>query len=349
MMSSSKNPLLLSDEYGQQFAPQMYDFSLYCFHFDFRYVTLDIYIYIYIICVPTCKSNNEFVLSILREIKMADFEHRQSEIGLEFVCWSFPERNNFSEGSSEPNKDAQVIRVQGRQPHEFLNSNYLFFSFSLKVKYMAGKLNGPADAVSRNEMNRFFAGADSCLSLNLNPGSAMEFGGNSASRLALCEVEGGLQRFMAAGIATSTVKSYGMGRHHYKDFCRECGLIPYPALEGVLLRFIASLGMPKISRKTIKVYLSAIRHHHVVSGWSFGGCSSRMYLVLQGIKKCNGVPQNSRFPIMADLLPVIKKALQKDIHSFNTVMLWAACNVVFSFLGAACGSPYIVFISTSGM
>ena len=44
---------------------------------------------------------------------MADFERRQLEIGLEFVRWSFPERNNFSEGSSEPNKDAQVIRVRG--------------------------------------------------------------------------------------------------------------------------------------------------------------------------------------------------------------------------------------------
>ena len=31
-----------------------------------------------------------------------------------------------------------------------------FFGFSLKVKHVAGKLNGPADAVSRNEMDRFF-------------------------------------------------------------------------------------------------------------------------------------------------------------------------------------------------
>ena len=44
---------------------------------------------------------------------MADFECWQLEIGLEFVCWSFDKRNNFSEGSSEPMKDAQVIRVQG--------------------------------------------------------------------------------------------------------------------------------------------------------------------------------------------------------------------------------------------
>ena len=54
-----------------------------------------------------------------------------------------------------------------------------------------------------------------------------------------------------------------------------------------------------------------------------------MYLVLQGIKRCDGVPQNSRLPITADILRVIMKALQNDIRSFKNVMLWAACNVVF--------------------
>ena len=44
---------------------------------------------------------------------MADFERWQFEIGLEFVRWSSAERNNFSEGSSKPNKDTQVIRVWG--------------------------------------------------------------------------------------------------------------------------------------------------------------------------------------------------------------------------------------------
>ena len=44
---------------------------------------------------------------------MADFKRRQFEIGLEFVLWSFAEHNNFSEGSSKPKKDAQVIRVWG--------------------------------------------------------------------------------------------------------------------------------------------------------------------------------------------------------------------------------------------
>ena len=45
--------------------------------------------------------------------KMADFERRELEIGLEFGHLSFDKRNNFSEGSSEPKKYAQVIRVGG--------------------------------------------------------------------------------------------------------------------------------------------------------------------------------------------------------------------------------------------
>ena len=44
---------------------------------------------------------------------------------LEFVHWSSAERNNFSEDSPEPKEDAQLIRVWGWQPHEFLNLNYL--------------------------------------------------------------------------------------------------------------------------------------------------------------------------------------------------------------------------------
>ena len=50
---------------------------------------------------------------------MADLKRWQIEIQLEFMCWSSAERNNFSEGSSQSKKDAQVIRVWEWQPHEF--------------------------------------------------------------------------------------------------------------------------------------------------------------------------------------------------------------------------------------
>ena len=77
---------------------------LYCFHFYFRYVTLDI------ICNPMHNRNNEFILIIyIVRRKMADFKCRELEIGLEFEHLSFAECNNFSKGSSGPKKYAQVI------------------------------------------------------------------------------------------------------------------------------------------------------------------------------------------------------------------------------------------------
>ena len=59
--------------------------------------------------------HNEFVLIIyIAQRKMADFEHRELKIRLEFRRLSFAKRNNFSKGPSEPKKCVQEIRVRGR-------------------------------------------------------------------------------------------------------------------------------------------------------------------------------------------------------------------------------------------
>ena len=80
------------------------------------------------ICDPMRNRNNEFILMIyIARIKMADFERRELEIGLEFRHISFNKCKNFNEGSSEPNKHAQVIRVQEAAALRVFNSNYLFF------------------------------------------------------------------------------------------------------------------------------------------------------------------------------------------------------------------------------
>ena len=69
--------------------------------------------------------NNEFILIIyIARIKMADFERRELEIGLEFGHISFDKCKNFSEGSSEPKKYAQVIQMRGVAAPRVL-TNYL--------------------------------------------------------------------------------------------------------------------------------------------------------------------------------------------------------------------------------
>ena len=85
---------------------------------------------------------------------MADFERRQFEIGLKFVCRSFAELNNFSEGSSKPKKDAQVIRVRGAvapknnfYQHPF-GSTSIYTSLNTASNYTS--LNTVSNYTSRN-------------------------------------------------------------------------------------------------------------------------------------------------------------------------------------------------------
>ena len=76
--------------------------------------------------------NNEFILIIyIARIKMANFECRELEIGLEFGHISFDKRKNFSEDSSEPKKYSQVIRVRGAAAPRVFNLNYLLSSEAL--------------------------------------------------------------------------------------------------------------------------------------------------------------------------------------------------------------------------
>lgn len=106
-------------------------------------------------------------------------------------------------------------------------------------------------------------------------------------------------------------------------------LCAFPTSEPILLRFLAYLGKKCLSHRTIKVYLAAIRHYHVVEGYNYCGCTPRMHLVIQGIKRCNGVVQRSRLPITADMLRVLKRAWRSNATSFDNIMLWADCNVGF--------------------
>ena len=64
---------------------------------------------------------------------MADFECRELEIGLEFRHLSFDKCKNFSEGSFEPKKCAQVIRVRGVAAPLIFNSNYSFVYIEISV------------------------------------------------------------------------------------------------------------------------------------------------------------------------------------------------------------------------
>ena len=74
------------------------------------------------------------------------------------------------------------------------------------------------------------------------------------------------QEFYNSGLATTTRSTYSAGQQRYTTFCREVAVPPMPASEAMLILFVSYLATQSITHTTIKVYLSAVRHMHVLAG-----------------------------------------------------------------------------------
>jgi len=72
--------------------------------------------------------------------------------------------------------------------------------------------------------------------------------------------------FITLGLAPTTRATYSAGWKKFSTFCAQAHLSPIPVSEHTLLLFTTSLATTGISYGTIKVYLSAICHIHVLSG-----------------------------------------------------------------------------------
>ena len=109
---------------------------------------------------------------------------------------------------------------------------------------------------------------------------------------------------------------------------------PLPASEETISLFISYLGMEKVSYKTIKSYLAAVRHLHISSGLSFVGVSPRSHLLIRGIKRTQGdVMVKPRLPITPSILRSIKVSLASTPLDYDNRLYWAAmCLGYFGFL-----------------
>ena len=85
-----------------------------------------------------------------------------------------------------------------------------------------------------------------------------------AARLA--ELHRKADQFIAGGLAPSTIATYSAGQKKYIHFCTTHQVTPLPSSETTLILFASYLATTNISHTTIKVYLSAVHHMHVVAG-----------------------------------------------------------------------------------
>ena len=116
---------------------------------------------------------------------------------------------------------------------------------------------------------------------------------------------------------------------------------PLPLQENILCSFVAYLAGKNLKHRTIKAYLSGIRHLQIQKslGNPFAsGSMPRLEYVLTGIKRAQSranVPPRVRLPITLDIMHRLQQAWSDGSEHPEGQMLWAAaCVGYFGFLRA---------------
>ena len=154
------------------------------------------------------------------------------------------------------------------------------------------------------------------------------------SAINILQLQHQAQQFLTLGLASATRATYSAGWRKFRSFCTETHTTSMPASEHTLLLFATSMAASHISHGTIKVYLSAVRHMHVMSGLHehfSQQLTPRLQLTLIGIKRNQAAmsPPRTRLPITLQLLHNIKCLLSQQPSCYDNIMLWAMCCLAF--------------------
>ena len=144
------------------------------------------------------------------------------------------------------------------------------------------------------------------------------------------------------GTAKSTASVYKSARTKYLSFCSHFCYQPFPLSEPVVCSFAAFLADSSLSFRSIKVYISGIRHWQIASGLPEpfkGQVWPKLEYVLKGIKRSQAEKlspaRKDRLPITPEILRTIKRHWASQRVSVDIHMLWAAFSLgFFGFLRA---------------
>ena len=133
-----------------------------------------------------------------------------------------------------------------------------------------------------------------------------------------------LHTLQQLGVAPSTRRTYQAGVTRFEDFCQLYSLCAYLSTS--------------VKHPTIKLYLSAIRLHHIEHGHTDPTQDTLLQYVVKGIKRSQSTTTRPRLPITIDILRALKAALHNSttLTLTNKRMLWAAfCIAFYGFLRAS--------------
>ena len=145
-----------------------------------------------------------------------------------------------------------------------------------------------------------------------------------------------------ASLAPSSHLVYRVGHHHYNNFCHRHNLLPYPLTQKVLMLYVTDLP-DSLSFKSIKLYLSAIKHRNIALAFKNSiHKMAQLHMLLCGIKQTlgnKGVKKKCQ-PITLPLLRQLHHYFRhSSFPSQDKVMLWSPCTL--AFFGFLQSSEYV--------
>ena len=110
--------------------------------------------------------------------------------------------------------------------------------------------------------------------------------GSGSARLDSNELDQFTHHLFLKGLASSTQRAYRSAQKRYGDFCARDGRQAVPASEEGLCRFVARLAGDGLKHRTIKSYLSGVRHLHIEEGLPdpFIQPLHRLHYTLRGLR-----------------------------------------------------------------
>jgi len=116
------------------------------------------------------------------------------------------------------------------------------------------------------------------------------------------------------GVAESTRRTYHSGMKRFYSFCSQHTLVSTPASSLTLQYFCAHVSQ-FVSYKTVKVYLAAIRLHHIEHDLPDPTTDNQLHLVCRGIRRLQDDSQRIRLPITVNIMHTIKEQLRQSTYT----------------------------------
>ncbi len=158
------------------------------------------------------------------------------------------------------------------------------------------------------------------------------------------------QQLLQAGLRQSTHVTYSSLQSQFISFCRLHALVPLPASESTILRFLAYLSYRPgrqglgLAPSTYSSFLASIRSLHLFSGYTLPVTSSpKISLLLKSFRN-SAPPPAQKSPITFHLLCNIISLLPKD---YNGLLIQSA--LTLGFYGTLRGCEYSETLSQNGI